>query len=1504
VSVTGVVTGNSTVNTAVTGNSVATGNSSANVIISPGSIFIGNSSVNATINSTSFSGTANVASYIIANSGIVSNSSGVFVNTSYISAVSGTPDNANNAYYLGGTAAASYQLNSTLAANVAILTANNSNNLGGTPASSYQLNSTLAANVATLTANNANNLGGTAAASYQLNSTLAANVATLTANNANNLNGKTEVNLNVNSALTSNNSSYLGGTAAASYQLNSTLAANVAILTANNSNNLNGKTEANLNVNNSLTANNSTYLNGQLSSYYTNATNISSGTLDTARLPATVNVSTAINVGSNVNVNTSTINVGSVQLKSNSIVVPANASIDFDTTTYKPAFQKGRMYWDNEEQTIIVFGDGSSFEQSMGQREWVRTRNSTSNTIPKGTPVYITGVHISGDPVHGHHPTIAPGDASDYDKSQIIGITGEDIAPSAHGYTVVRGYIEGLDTSALTSGQRAHLGFATPGTIVQNAPEYPNYPTDLGMCLSSNSTVGTFYVDLAMHTAERFRTTQDMYVGGDLSVSGNLNITGSVTTTNATNLSVGDNILYIGTGDTISQGATTFTGSGLNDMLFHGVFEGTSSIHYYVKIDSTGTTDTFAWSKDNFSTTVASGVAITGNYQTLDNGIKVQFNATTGHTLNNKWDGTAAPVNVDLGWVGNYNDGTYHHTGLFRDATDGVYKFFQGYIPEPDAAVNIDTSHASFQLASVQANTFYGNLIGTANNANNLGGIAAASYMTNTSNYTISGVHIHSANVRLNASLIDSTGAQGTAGQVLTSNGAGNVYWSTVTSSGGAGVNVDSQYTWTNTQTFSNTITFSSVIIGTANNANNLGGTAASSYQLNSTLAANVAILTANNANNLGGTAASSYQLNSTLAANVAILTANNANNLGGTPAASYQLNSTLAANVAVLTANNANNLGGTPAASYQLNSTLAANVATLTANNANNLNTKTEANLNVNNALTANNSSYLGGTAAASYQLNSTLSANVATLTSNNSSYLGGTAAASYQLNSTLAANVAILTANNANNLNGKTEANLNVNNAVTANNSSYLNTKTEANLNVNNAVTANNSSYLGGVVSSSYQLNSTLAANVATLTANNANNLNTKTEANLNVNNALTANNSSYLGGTAAASYQLNSTLAANVAILTANNANNLNGKTEANLNVNNALTTNNSTYLNGQLSSYYTNATNITTGTLPYAQLGVNVVNTTGSFTLSGNTTLGGSNTVITSNFSVSNATSISGGDLTVSNATSNTVLSNRYLTISSASFPPTINFVAQGIGASGRSQINFYTTNTNSIPYFGGLSWLIANGTGSFYSSSIMAQGSSQTSQIDIIVNIGTSSNSSFYIAGASGNTLITNSASTTLTTNVNITGAFLNVASAFVVNSVGAYHTGIVNAASHTVGTSFIANTTQITIAGIPLSANGSNGTATYVLTSNGNIGSPYWATVSGWTGGTMANTAYFSNTATSTNNVSGAVTILGGLGVNGNIYTASRVGFANSSNVSVAYTYYNQSTGSLDTVFG
>lgn len=70
-------------------------------------------------------------------------------------------------------------------------------------------------------------------------------------------------------------------------------------------------------------------------------------------------------------------------------------------------------------------------------------------------------------------------------------------------------------------------------------------------------------------------------------------------------------------------------------------------------------------------------------------------------------------ANIDLGIAGNYNDGTYAHTGLFRDASDGRWKFYDSYTPEPDAATDIDTGHASFTLADVQGSTFYGDLNGS-----------------------------------------------------------------------------------------------------------------------------------------------------------------------------------------------------------------------------------------------------------------------------------------------------------------------------------------------------------------------------------------------------------------------------------------------------------------------------------------------------------------------------------------------------------------------------------------------------------------------------------------------------------------------------------------------------------------------------------------------------------------------------------------------------------------------
>jgi hypothetical protein len=100
--------------------------------------------------------------------------------------------------------------------------------------------------------------------------------------------------------------------------------------------------------------------------------------------------------------------------------------------------------------------------------------------------------------------------------------------------------------------------------------------------------------------------------------------------------------------------------------------------------------------------TVQGNLFVTGNIASINVlNLKVSDNMIY---LNSNSDIT----NPDLGFAGNYNDGTYAHTGVFRDATDSRWKFFEGYTPEPDADIYINTAHASFRLANIEARTFFG----------------------------------------------------------------------------------------------------------------------------------------------------------------------------------------------------------------------------------------------------------------------------------------------------------------------------------------------------------------------------------------------------------------------------------------------------------------------------------------------------------------------------------------------------------------------------------------------------------------------------------------------------------------------------------------------------------------------------------------------------------------------------------------------------------------------------
>jgi len=138
---------------------------------------------------------------------------------------------------------------------------------------------------------------------------------------------------------------------------------------------------------------------------------------------------------------------------------------------------------------------------------------------------------------------------------------------------------------------------------------------------------------------------------------------------------------------------------------------------------------------------------------------------------------------------------------------------------------------------------------------------------------------------------------------------------------------------------------------------------------------------------------------------------------------------------------------------------------------------------------------------------------------------------------------------------------------------------------------------------------------------------------------------------------------------------------------------------------------------------------------------------------------------------------------------------------------------------------------------------------------------------------------------------------------FTANLSGLYHSGTINAASHTVGTSFIANATQLTTtyptvhtANVSVNgaiiANGGAGTSGQVLTSSAG-GNVYWSTASGGGGGfTNGQSISVANLA-----VTGSLTANGSVGTSGQALVSTGTGVQWGTS-SPGYNYSSQFNGS------
>jgi hypothetical protein len=523
------------------------------------------------------------------------------------------------------------------------------------------------------------------------------------------------------------------------------------------------------------TANNTTNFNGQAASFYTNATNISSGTLDNARLPSTINVTT---------VNAATLSVGTTAVV-NSTGFTTGANVTITSTG----------------DLVLANGAGFIANGSLGTTGQVLHSNGTSvywGTDDEGVTSVATGNGLTGGAI------TTTGTISVLANSGIIA--------NATGVHVNTAFI-----GTLTANNANRLGNELPA-FYTNATNLATgtVPTARLGTGTANST--TFLAgDQTYKTAVISIASGSGLTGGPISTTGTLSVQagdgiisnttgvfvrpGTGITVNATGVHIGQSV---GTTDAVTFGRITITGNtALGDATADIVsINGSVNTNIMPSANNTyalGNTST-RWAQVH----TANVHSVTGKF---DGNVEIAGNLTVSGSVSNVSvvdlivsdplihigaNNETSDI-VDLGWVGHYsNDGgvTKRHAGIFRDATDGEFKVFTNLVQadlDTANALTINTAAASYSTATLQAyldsgglNTNATSITITANSTLNVALVANTLSLTTALPGTSGGTG--RSTIDNNAILVGnstngfSSLSLGTTGQVLQSNGTALIY--------------------------------------------------------------------------------------------------------------------------------------------------------------------------------------------------------------------------------------------------------------------------------------------------------------------------------------------------------------------------------------------------------------------------------------------------------------------------------------------------------------------------------------------------------------------------------------------------------------------------------------------------------------------------------------------------------------------------------------------------------
>jgi hypothetical protein len=170
--------------------------------------------------------------------------------------------------------------------------------------------------------------------------------------------------------------------------------------------------------------------------------------------------------------------------------------INFDITPTSVVGGAGSLAWNSSEGTLDLVMRGGNTTQHIGEEIFYTARNATGSTINKGTPVYASGVTAGSKRIE-ISPMIANGTI---DELRFVGLTSENISNGVNGFVTDFGYIRNIDTSGAPYGQTwatgdiIYVSPATAGYLTNVLPVAPNLKIVVAIVIEADNNFGVLLV--------------------------------------------------------------------------------------------------------------------------------------------------------------------------------------------------------------------------------------------------------------------------------------------------------------------------------------------------------------------------------------------------------------------------------------------------------------------------------------------------------------------------------------------------------------------------------------------------------------------------------------------------------------------------------------------------------------------------------------------------------------------------------------------------------------------------------------------------------------------------------------------------------------------------------------------------------------------------------------------------------------------------------------------------